>query len=129
MSDSLRDFSTQPEPNPFITIDGERCELIMDLDTVQMLENRDMGEEFEALIEKRGEERSADDNIRIMEITKTLMGRIVTAPTDVIAKLNDMQKQAIMSLWNREITKRRDPTGTDGGQSPDSIGSTARTTG
>ena len=128
MSDSVRDFSTT-EAAPFITIDDEPYNLIVKVDTLAALEVRDIAEEYDTLLKKRGKKRTEIDNVRIVAILNLMMERSVEAPAEVLAKLDDLQKGAIVKIVAEEIKKRRDPTEADGEPSPDSTDSTEPVTG
>lgn len=128
MAEPVREFSTT-EPAPYITIDGERYDLRVHTSTVEALDMRDVVEEYQALSEKRGADRTPEDNERIVAIMDHMMSAALTAPEEVLAKLDDIQRGAIMTLVTKEINKRRDPTRAVTEQSPDLIDSTASETG
>lgn len=119
MAEATLSLSTTVDPEVLITIDGEAYSLKTHPSTPEALRDRDLGEELKRLWEKRGEERTPEDDDRIVEINKQLIARFVDAPADVLEKLPSEEQVKLIEYVTEIIKKRRDPT--DGGdeQPPD----------
>ena len=117
-------LSTTVEPEQQITIDGEPYSLRTRPSTKEALRNRDLGEEVKALWELRGDERTAEDDERIVEINDILVGSYVDAPPEILAKLPDSERVKLVQYVTEEIKKREVPLENGGGSSPDSTPAT-----
>ncbi len=114
MAEATLSLSTTVEPELQITIDGEYYTLRTHPSTPEALRDRDLGEELKRLWEKRGDDRKAEDDDRIEEISKLLISRFVDAPVDVLEKLPAEEQVKLTAYVTKLIKGRRDPT--DGGE-------------
>lgn len=117
-------LSTAVEPEQQITIDGELYSLRTHPDTAEALRSRDLGEEVKALWELRGDERSEENDARIVEINDFLLASCVDAPPEILAKLPATERVKLINYVTEEIKKRETPLENGGKSSPGSTDST-----
>jgi len=126
MSDSILKLSTK-EKAPIVEIDGTAYELRVKLEASQILDLKDLFEEYSELYSKPSfreaekiaaeldEEpvgyRTPEDSARVEQIAHDITSAVLNAPVEVIDSLDFVFKAAIMSAAMREINTRMDPTG------------------
>jgi len=113
------ELSTVVEPESQVSIDGQLYSLRTRQSTPEALRLRDLGEEASELMEKRGDERSAEDDARIVEINDLMTASCVDAPPEVLAKLPSEERARLIEYVTAEVKQRRDPASGDSEQSPD----------
>ena len=113
------ELSTVVEPESQVSIDGKLYSLRTRPSTPLALRLRDLGEEATRLMEKRGDDRTDEDDARIVEINDLMTAGCVDAPADVLAKLPSEERVRLIEYVTAEIHQRRDPTSGDSEQSPD----------
>jgi len=116
---SAYDFSTTEE-RPFVTIDGEKYPLRLDLPWTEFLRMRERGTRLRSLSEQ--DERTEAEETELEELLREISTKTLEAPDEVIEKLTDMQKFQLWNVYAEEAKRLRGPT--NGERSPDSDDST-----
>lgn len=115
----ILELSTTVAPESQVSIDGKLYPLRTRPSTPEALRLRDLGEEAQSLMEKRGEERSAGADDRIVEINDLMTAGCIDAPAAVLAKLPLEERNRLIAYVTAEIKNRRDPISGGSEQPPD----------
>ena len=116
MTEAPQEFSTEIEEEIQVKIDGTLYSLKTHPSTPEVLRDRDRGEELQALMERRGEDRTEANDERIVKLNSLLISRYVDAPSELLDKLPAEQQAKLAEYVTKVIKARRDPT--DGGDEP-----------
>ena len=124
MSEAEQEFSTT-EKAPFIRIDGERYDLLLDRSAKESWQLERLRAEYLELLEKKPIKRTDNDIDRMVEIGDILMLACLEAPQEILDKLSTDQRQEIAKMVNKLAAKDEpDPTEAGDGSSPGSTDST-----